>query len=342
MKILSIIGTRPQYVKIKPIFDFCNENNIDHVIVDTNQHYSESVSDYFIDEFNLKIDYNLSINNTDELNFISKSLDKFTSILASEKPDFVLIYGDTNSTLVGSLVCYKKNIPFAHVEAGLRCNNIKVPEELNRIIADLTSEIQFTPKKTGHIQDYFNNEVVCGDLEYELLNKNYNNEITFHSPPVMTIHRKENLQINKLDKIMNFCKNYGKEINFFLHHSTKAFMEKNNYKLPKNIKIKPPAKYHEMVDALSTCKFIISDSGGLMKTSPFFGKKCIVMRDEIEWVEVEELGYGIRLSKLQDPISWVLNDKMLPNRDKNFYMKDGKPSKIIIDTIKKFIDGSKK
>lgn len=340
MRILSVIGTRPQYVKIKPIFDFCNENNIEHIIVDTNQHYSENVSDYFINEFSLVIDEDLRTSNSDELSFITQTIDGFTKTLEKYSPDFVLIYGDTNSTLSTSLVCYKKNIPFAHVEAGLRCNNIKVPEELNRIVADLTSEIQFTPKKTGHIQDYFDNEVVCGDLEYELLNKYYDRKITFDSPPVMTIHRKENLEINKFNKIINFCKTYGKEINFFLHHSTKGFMEKHNYELPKNIKIKPPAKYSEMVDALSTCKFIISDSGGLMKTSPFFGKKCLVMRDDIEWVEVERSGYGIRFSKLENPISWVLNNKM--PREKEFYTPHGKPSKIIIDTLKNFIYGNKK
>ena len=125
MKILSVIGTRPQYVKIKPIFDFCNENKINHVIVDTNQHYSKNVSDYFINEFSLIINHNLQVNNSNELHFITKTMEMFAEVIDLENPDFVLIYGDTNSTLSSSLVCYKKNIPFAHVEAGLRCGNIK-------------------------------------------------------------------------------------------------------------------------------------------------------------------------------------------------------------------------
>ena len=123
MKILSVIGTRPQYVKVKPIFDYCNENNINHIIVDTNQHYSENVSDYFIKEFSLVIDHNLRINNSNEVSFISKTMEMFSEILEKEKPDFVLLYGDTNSTLSSSLVCYKHNIPFAHIEAGLRSYN---------------------------------------------------------------------------------------------------------------------------------------------------------------------------------------------------------------------------
>jgi len=337
MKILSIIGTRPQYVKIKPIFDFCNQNNINHVLVDTNQHYSENVSDYFIKEFSLKIDYDLDIQNTNELFFISKSIEKFTDIIDSEKPDFVLIYGDTNSTLVGSLVCYKKNIPFAHVEAGLRCGNIKVPEELNRIVSDITSQLQFTPIKNK--LNLLTNEVVCGDLEYELLNNYHNKEITFNYPPVMTIHRKQNLNKKSFSLIMDFCKQYGETINFFIHHSTNTFIEKNGIVLPDNIKIKPPAKYGEMINELLNCKFIITDSGGLMKTSPFFGKKCIVMRNEIEWTDVEKSGYGKRYHLLKNPISWVLNNDL--KREKTFYMKNGNPSAIIMNTIKKFIDDSK-
>ena len=225
MKILSVIGTRPQYVKIKPIFDFCNENKINHVIVDTNQHYSKNVSDYFINEFSLIINHNLQVNNSNELHFITKTMEMFAEVIDLENPDFVLIYGDTNSTLSSSLVCYKKNIPFAHVEAGLRCGNIKVPEELNRIVSDITSEVQFTPTK--NISNLLKNEVICGDLEYELLNKYYDKKVTLDGPPVMTIHRKENLKKDKFKKILNFCKLYGEPINFFIHHSTQAFIENN-------------------------------------------------------------------------------------------------------------------
>ena len=340
MKILSIIGARPQYGKIKPIFDFCNENNINHVIVDTNQHYSENVSDYFIQEFSLVIDHDLRTSNNDEVTFITETMEKFSEILKKESPDFVLIYGDTNSTLSSSLVCYKQKIPFAHIEAGLRCNDIKVPEELNRIVADLTSEIQFTPKETGKIQDYFNNEVVCGDLEYELLNRYYDKEIDFMGPAIMTIHRRENLNIKSFSKILSFCEKYNEPIDFYLHHSTKSFIENNDIVLPTNITVKPPAKYSEMIDALSSCGFIITDSGGLMKTCPFFRKKCIVMRDNIEWTEVESADYGVRYKNLINPIEWLVHTKS--ERIKDFYMKNGKPSEIIINTIKKFIDGNKK
>lgn len=336
MKILSVIGTRPQYVKVKPIFDYCNENNINHIIVDTNQHYSENVSNYFIEEFSLVINHDLRTSNNDEVGFIAQTMEKFNKILKEEKPDFVLIYGDTNSTLSSSLVCYKQKIPFAHIEAGLRCNDIKVPEELNRVVADLISDIQFTPKKTGYIQDYFNNEIVSGDLEYELLNKHYDKDITFVGPPVMTIHRKENQNIESFSKILSFCEEYNKPIDFYLHHSTKSFIESNNIVLPKNITIKPPAKYSEMIDALSSCKFIITDSGGLMKTCPFFRKKCIVMRNNIEWTKVESADYGVRYKNIINPINWATNTKN--KRIKDFYMKNGRPSKIIIDNIKKILN----
>mgnify|MGYP001209686318 FL=1 len=340
MKILSVIGTRPQYVKVKPIFDYCNENNINHIIVDTNQHYSKNVSDYFIEEFSLVIDHDLRTTNTDEIGFIAQTMEKFSKILKEEKPDFVLIYGDTNSTLSSSLVCYKQKVPFAHIEAGLRCNDIRVPEELNRIVADLTSQIQFTPKKTGYIQDYLNNEVVCGDLEYELLNRYYDKDIDFMGPAIMTIHRKENQNIESFSKILSFCELYGEPIDFFVHHSTEFFIKDNNITLPSNITVKPPAKYNEMIDALSSCKFIITDSGGLMKTCPFFRKKCIVMRDNVEWAQVESADYGVRYKNIINPIDWVTHTKS--TRMKDFYMKNGRPSKIIIENIKKILNVTKK
>jgi UDP-GlcNAc3NAcA epimerase len=338
MKILSVIGTRPQYVKVKPIFDYCNENNINHIIVDTNQHYSENVSDYFIKEFSLVINHNLRITNTDEVSFIAKTMEMFSEILEKEKPDFVLLYGDTNSTLSSSLVCYKHSVPFAHIEAGLRCHDIKVPEELNRIVADLTSQIQFTPIK--NTLEILSNEVVCGDLEYELLNKHYNKEITFDTPVVMTIHRKENLNLNKFLEIISFCESYGETIHFYIHHSTKSFIEDNKIVLPKNIVVKPPAKYNEMTEALSSCKFIITDSGGLMKTCPFFRKKSLIMRDNIEWEGVESEDYGVRYKNLYDPLEWITTTK--PIRRKDFYIPNGRTSKIIIDSIKKILNGTKK
>lgn len=336
MKLLSVIGTRPQYVKIKPIFDYCNQNNIDHTIVDTNQHYSESVSDYFIKEFSLKIDYNLDVKNSDEISFISDSMVKFKSIVDIEKPDFVLIYGDTNSTLSSSLVCYKLKIPFAHIEAGLRCNDIKVPEELNRIVSDLTSTVQFTPIKKA--LPNLNNGILCGDLEYELLNNNYDKPISYDGPIVMTLHRQRNLTKNRFSSIMDFCESLETDINFYVHHRTKTFIEKNNITLPKNINPLPPANYSEMVDSLVKCKFIITDSGGLTKTSPFFGKKCLVMRSVIEWSETESNKYSKRYMNLDD-MNWV--NEFTINRNKRFYLGDSSPSKIIIDNIKNILNVTK-
>jgi UDP-N-acetylglucosamine 2-epimerase len=337
MKILSIIGTRPQYVKIKPIFDYCNENDINHIIVDTNQHYSENVSDYFIEEFSLRIDHDLRIPNNNEISFITHTMEKFVQILKEENPDFVLIYGDTNSTLASSLVCHKQKIPFAHVEAGLRCNDIKVPEELNRIVADITSTVQFTPIKK--VLPTLHNGILCGDLEYELLNNNYDKPISYDGPIVMTIHRQKNQTKEKLNSIFHFCETLDHDINFYIHHQTKKIIDKNNIILPENIKQLPAAKYHDMVDALLKCRFIITDSGGLTKTSPFFGKKSLVMRDVIEWDETEINGYSKRYINLDD-LEWI--NECTINRNKRFYLGDISPSKTIIDSIKKLLDVTEK
>ena len=333
MKILSIIGTRPQYVKIKPIFDYCNENGINHIIVDTNQHYSESVSDYFIEEFSLRIDHDLKIPNNNEVSFITQTMERFVEVLKKEKPDFVLIYGDTNSTLTSSLVCYKLQVPFAHVESGLRCGDISVPEELNRIVSDITSKVQFTPSK--NYLPNLENGIVTGDLEYELLNTMYDGDITHDGPVVMTIHRQRNLTIERFNEINRVCEVYGKPINLYLHHRTRSFIKESNISLSSNIKVLPPAKYGEMVKALSECSFIITDSGGLTKTSPFFGKKCIMMRDVIEWKETEQLGYCRRYKNELDLI-WA--DTYDIKRDKGLFLTGTPPSQIINNEVKKLIN----
>ncbi len=322
-KLISIIGTRPQYIKIKPFHDYCTLHKIDHQIIDTRQHYSDEVSADLIEDLNLSIDYSLDIQNKTELDFISKCIEKLSTILLQETPDFVLAYGDTNSTFCTSLVCYKLNIPFGHIEAGLRCNNIKVPEEVNRIFADLTSDIQFLPT-SNLINTSYNNPVICGDLEYELLNK-INPIITIKDFGILTIHRQENCNGERLKEILTFCESLATPIVFPLHHRMGKYLE--SLKIPKNISISPALKYTEMVQKMAACKFILTDSGSIQKTSAFFGKPTLVFRTGAEWKETETHGYS-RLFKGNNEDKKYLSTNL--HQHKKFYLnKNQLPSDII-------------
>lgn len=329
MKILSVIGTRPQYIKIKPVYDYCLLNKIEHKIIDTMQHYSNNVSKNIIQDLEMNIDYSLSPDTRGEISFISSCLSSLENLFSKEKPDYVLVYGDTNSTFCASFVCYKMRIPVGHVEAGLRCNDKKVPEEINRIFSDIISDLKFCPsvEAMNNLPDGIYN----GDLEYELLNK-INPEITISNHAVMTIHRQSNTNIEKMSKILSFCEKLPNKIEFYVHHRTKPILK--NLTIPDNIILKDSCNYSTMVDRLSSCRYVITDSGGIQKTVPFFGKKALVVRDEIEWKKTEQKNYVKKCTFEQENIEWLLTQDM--KRDKLFYMSgNSSPSEIIFNSIER-------
>lgn len=313
MKLISIIGTRPQYIKIKPFHDFCLKKNIDHKIIDTLQHYSNNVSKNLIEDLKLIIDYSIDIKNKNEISFIAATLLELKNILNEENPDIILVLGDTNSTLCASLAAYKLKIPLAHIEAGLRCKDHRVPEEVNRIFADTVSDLKFC--SSDHAMKNLKDGIYCGDLEYELLNK-MNMQVRFDNFGVMTLHRQSNVDIKRLENIMNFCSKVPHEIKFFVHHRTKSLI--SQISVPNNVNLYESCNYTEMVKNLSNCKFIITDSGGIQKTSPFFGKRALVLRDSVEWLETEQEGFSKRATLEDTDIEWLLTDP--PKREKRFYL----------------------
>ena len=327
MKIISVIGTRPQYIKLKPFYDFCKTNGIDHIVLDTLQHYSDNVSSDLIKDLDLEIDISLHVRKDSEWGFMSETLDAIGLLLRSERPDYVLVYGDTNSTLCAALAAYKLKIPVAHVEAGLRCGDVAVPEEVNRIFADTVSRLKFCSSHEGltNLED----GIYCGDLEYEMLG-NINPVVEKGDYGVMTIHRQSNTTIQQMQKILEFCSTIPHPIRFYVHHRTMPLLKK--LKIPHNIETFESCPYSTMVENLAGCKFILTDSGGIQKTAPFFGKKALVFREKIEWVETETAGYIRKADYSVENLNWLLLDDL--KRDTIFYMhKDKKPSEIMYESI---------
>jgi len=311
MKILTIIGARPQFIKAATVSRSIKKYpNIKEVIIHTGQHYDENMSEIFFKQMDIsKPDYNLGINSLSHGAMTGETLIGIEKILLNEKPDWVLVYGDTNSTLAGALTASKLRVKLAHIEAGLRSYNMSMPEEINRIVADRLANINFCPTQNAYdnlIKEGFNNlnskAIIVGDVMYdaalyyskrdvflgdeleELIKKEY---------VLCTVHRQENTDdIYKLKNIVKALNEISKQTNIILplHPRTKKIIEKNNIKL--NFKPIEPIGYIEMLKLIKNCNLIMTDSGGLQKEAYFFQKYCITLREETEWVELVNCGYN--------------------------------------------------
>lgn len=309
MKIVTILGARPQFIKAGSVSrEILKHKEIQEVIVHTGQHYDANMSDIFFDEMKIpKPDYFLGIGGKSHGAMTGQMIEKIEEVLLKEKPDWVLVYGDTNSTLAGAIVASKLHIKLAHIEAGLRSFNMKMPEEVNRILTDRVSQILFCPTDTAVAN--LNNEgydkldikvVKSGDVMqdgamfYKSLAIQPDIDIE-DSYILCTIHRAENTDDDKrLRDIFEALDEIAKEkqVVLPLHPRTKKIIE--NLKVnTKNLIIIEPVGYLEMVWLIDNCELVMTDSGGLQKEAYFFEKQCITLRDETEWVELVENKFNV-------------------------------------------------
>ena len=313
MKIITIIGARPQFIKAGALSREIKKNPIfEEIIIHTGQHFDTNMSDIFFDEMDIpKPNYNLNINGLSHGAMTGQMLEGIENIILKEKPNIVLVYGDTNSTLAGALAAKKLNVKLAHVEAGLRSFNMQMPEEINRILTDRISDWLFCPTVTAINNlknegfDKFNSKIIkTGDVmedaalfyaqkaeeksriisELNIIGKKY---------ILATIHRAENTDnIENLKNIILAFNQLNTEYQVIvpLHPRTKKILEQNNIKTAFNII--DPVGYFDMIMLLKNCALVITDSGGLQKEAFFFRKYCITTREQTEWVELIENGYN--------------------------------------------------
>ena len=325
MKIVTIVGARPQFIKaavVSKAIDDYNETSsekIEEKIIHTGQHFDENMSDIFFNQMKIrKPDYNLNIHSLSHGAMTGQMIESIEKILINEQPDWLLVYGDTNSTLAGALAAKKIHIKVAHVEAGLRSFNNRMPEEINRILTDRVSDILFCPtykavqnlKSEGY--DNIDAEVILiGDvmkdaaLYYKDLSKNPLPNSLPEKYVLSTIHRAENTDdINKLNDIFNALSQISETINIVipLHPRTKKIIAKHNIKINDNIIFIDPVGYIQMVYLIDNCSLVMTDSGGLQKEAYFFQKPCITLREETEWVELLENGYSVIVGSNQHKI----------------------------------------
>ncbi|MGS2738799.1 non-hydrolyzing UDP-N-acetylglucosamine 2-epimerase [Sinomicrobium sp. M5D2P17] len=333
MKIITIVGARPQFVKAAIISrEFAKYKNVKEIIVHTGQHFDQNMSEVFFKEMKIpKPHYNFDINGLSHGAMTGQMIEKIEQILLKEKPDWVLVYGDTNSTLAGALAAKKLHIEIAHVEAGLRSFNDKMPEEVNRILTDRISNVLFCPtdtalknlKQEGY--DNLDSEIVLsGDVMedvaifYKKLAKRPENLELAKEFVLTTIHRAENTdEEEKLKEIFETLDELAKEIQVILplHPRTKGKLKSCGIKV-ENITFIEPVGYLEMVYLLEKSKMVITDSGGLQKEAFFFHKPCITLREETEWVELIENNVNILVGSNREKILLAIDS--FKERDLNF------------------------
>lgn len=312
-RIITVIGARPQFIKAAAVSRAIRKaGGIQEIVVHTGQHFDDNMSSVFFREMDIsEPDYQLEINSLTHGAMTGRMIEKIEQVVMTEKPDLVMVYGDTNSTLAGALAAKKLNIPVAHVEAGLRSFNMKMPEEVNRILTDRISDILFCPTENAvknlHREGFENfgcqiNQV--GDVMYDAalyygamssqrsdilktLNLNPDHYI------LCTIHRQENTDnLENLKSIVLALNNIYHEIPIVLplHPRTRKILEINNI----NLAFEPinPVGYFDIVELLKHSSMVITDSGGMQKESYFFKRYCITLRNETEWIELVDSGYN--------------------------------------------------
>ena len=336
IKIVTIIGARPQIIKAAALSRAIKEkfsNEIEEVIVHTGQHYDENMSQVFFDELGIPApDYNLGVGSGKHGAQTSKMIEGIEEILLNENPDYLVVYGDTNSTLAGAIAASKIHIPIAHIEAGLRSFNKAMPEEINRICCDHCSTMLFSPTATGYknlINEGFNPEnkkpftidnpgiYHCGDVMYDnsmfFGSTDNGQQTTGNNPYILcTIHRNNNTdEAERLSSIVRALLRLSKEEEIIipLHPRTKKLLDVNlspdiYNELVNNerIHIIPPASFLEMIKLEKNASIVLTDSGGVQKEAFFFKKPCIIIRSETEWKEIVECGAAIIADANEDNI----------------------------------------
>ena len=359
IKIVTIIGARPQIIKAAALSRAITNNfssQITEIIVHTGQHYDDNMSQVFFDELEIPLpNYNLNVGSGNHGKQTATMISAIEDVLLIEKPNAIVLYGDTNSTLAGAMAASKIHIPVIHIEAGLRSFNKSMPEEINRIMCDHVSTLLFSPTKTGFdnlIQEGFLSQTNapysidnpkiyhCGDVMYD--NSLFFSKISDVKTSIIndlklknngfilaTIHRNNNtdepIRLNALFKSLNDISiNYQLQIVLPLHPRTSNLLDRNLSKdlaeairLNSNFKIISPVSFLEMLALEKNCCLVMTDSGGVQKEAFYFEKPCVILRPETEWIELLENGAALIADADENKIKFSF-EQLIAKKDLSF------------------------
>jgi len=347
MKFFSVIGTRPNFVKEFLVNRECRKRRIDEIMIHTGQHYDYEMSQVFFEGFNLpEPDYYLDIENHNSAQFSGEVILKLDKVLRQDCPDFVLSYGDVNSTLAAAVAGIKNKIPFAHVEGGIRSKSLYNPEEINRRVADVLAEVIYCCTKT----DVKNLEeenvesrriVLSGDLMKDALIYTLHNQGIVASRGdymVLTLHREENVENgNKLNAIFEGLIKSGKRIVFPAHPRTLKKLETNGLMkriAHSKIEILKPLGYLDFIRVVAGADKVLTDSGGVRREAYLMRKPCVVLI-ELSWFpEISEAGWKVLTGPDPEKIARLINDFEPTGKYREIF-GDGKAHIKIIDDLEK-------
>lgn len=306
MKFLTVIGARPQFIKAAPVSRELRSLHKE-IYIHTGQHYDKNMSDIFFDELNIpKPDYHLNVGSSSHGKQTAAMLDGIEQIIIDEKPDYLMVYGDTNSTLAGAIAAAKLHIPVVHVEAGLRSFNKRMPEEVNRIMTDHISEYLFCPTDTAvrnlHNENIHEKVINVGDVMFDAVS--YNRELSDEKSDILnklglekgsyyliTIHRAENTdnEANIKNILSAFSQIEGKKV-WPIHPRTKHILSNMGIDLATipGLQVIDPVGYLDILALEGNAQKILTDSGGMQKEAYFLQIPCVTLREQTEWVETLE------------------------------------------------------
>ena len=349
--ILSVVGARPQFIKASLVSrEIANSPELQEVLVHTGQHYDSNMSEVFFQELGIpEPAYNLGISQGNHGEMTGRMMCELERVILQTKPDMVLIYGDTNSTLAGALVGVKLHIPVAHVEGGLRTHRLKSPEEVNRVLTDRISSLIFYPtdlaldnlKKEG-FEGGTSRLIRTGDLMYDAA--------LFFRPPsgpasdedfiLLTLHRAENTGPQPLREIVRALNTLAEHYRmvFPVHPRTRKALNRDGLELHSNIEQREPVSYGQMLQLLNDCHRVITDSGGLQKEAHAYGKTSLVLMDYTPWAELEKTGYLCCTEAKTAAIleNWKRVLRLQP-QDVSLY-GDGRSAATIVRSIESYLD----
>jgi UDP-N-acetylglucosamine 2-epimerase len=314
-RVLSIVGARPQFIKLAPISRAFRKSpslegiELQHEVVHTGQHYDELMSEIFFEQLELpRPSHDLEVGSGTHAEQTGVMLQRLEHCFLAERPDAVLVYGDTNSTLAAAMAAAKMNIPIAHIEAGLRSFDRKMPEEINRIVADRLSDLLLVPTDTGmrnlEREGLAANAVLCGDVMYDAVL--YNREVARRQSSVrqtlglvgadygvLTIHRASNTTRDVLLPLLRELVRIARDtvpLVFPVHPRTRAALGGDLPDTGRAMRIIEPVGYLDMLNLVDHARIVLTDSGGLQKEAVFLEKPCVTLREETEWVETVTMG----------------------------------------------------
>ena len=346
MKFITVIGARPQFVKAAVVSQAIKAAGHQEILINTGQHYDNNMAKVFFDEMGIpKPQYNLGVGSGTHATQTAAALVGIEEILMNEKPDWIIVFGDTNATIAGALAASKLHVRIAHIEAGLRSYNRRMPEEINRIVTDVLSEKRFVPTQVAvdnlHKEGITSGIHVVGDvmvdalMQYTPLGEAKSDILTRHqliekSFVLLTIHRPSNADDDaRFKHILDVVGSLDQTVVFPVHPRSRERVQRLLKDVKRSILTIDPVGYLDMMVLEKNAHTIITDSGGVQKEAYLHKTPCLTVRNETEWVETVRDGWNILVGETVEKIPALVNDFPKPTRWEAHYGQGDAATKIV-------------